>query len=149
MPGNFGGVGQQVVDNLFELGKATSKSVVKAGTDIATDAVEVALGAPSTVAAKVGDKKHEQGQSDAAKQQQLAQKRQAEKRRFEEVKGELAQFIERKKQLDAQIAQERQQEERQKDQVEMHEKQKRESFVQKMLKRVGAGSHGETAKMKE
>lgn len=148
MPGNFGGIGQQVVDNIFELGQSAAKGVAKASVDIAKDTIENVVGAPSSVAAQQGDKSTEKGQSQAT-QQQAALKKQAEKRQYEAVKNEMATYIQRKKQQDEQIAREKEQETQQKKQQETYEKQKKENFVQSLLKKIGGGSHGETAKQKE
>ena len=81
--------------------------------------------------------------------QEKAVKEQKDKQRYNQVLGELEQYRQRKQQLDAQIALENNQKEQEKAQKEAGEKQKKESFVQSLLKKVGAGAHGETAKQKE
>ena len=65
------------------------------------------------------------------------------------MKAELDQYRQRKMQQDQQIAREKNQQEQEKAQKDAGEKQKKESFVQSLLKKVGAGAHGETAKQKE
>lgn len=135
-----------MADNLFELGQSTVKSAVKAGADIIGDSIEQITTAPGSVGVKQqnGDKKPE-----ASKAQAEAEKKQKERRQYERVKQEMDTYIQRKQQLDAQIAREKQEQEQQKKQQEGFEKQKKANFVQKLLQKVGAGSHGETAKQKE
>ncbi len=146
MPAPLGGIGQQVVDNLFELGKSSVQSAVKAGGDIVGETIEQITGAPSGVGAPPADKVQEPQNQIT---QEKAVKEQKDKQRYNQVLGELEQYRQRKQQLDAQIALENNQKEQEKAQKEAGEKQKKESFVQSLLKKVGAGAHGETAKQKE
>lgn len=149
MAGNFGGVGQQVVDNIFELGQSAVKGVAKASVDIVKDTIETVTTAPSSVAAQQsGDRRAETGQSSATSQQ-AAQKKQEEKRQYDLVKNEIATFVQRKKQQDEQIAREREQESQEKKQKESFEKRKKDSFVQQLMNKIGGASHGETSKQKE
>ncbi|SRR5258706_12057675 len=144
MPGS-GGIGQRVADNLFELGQSTVKSAVKAGTDIAGESIEQITTAPGAVGAKqVDDKKPEVNPSQAE-----AERKQKDNRQYQLVKQEMATYIQRKRDQDAQIAREMAQRESEKKQQQVFEKKKKENFVQNLLKKVGAGSHGETAKQKE
>jgi hypothetical protein len=147
MSGNFGGVGQQVVDNVFELGQSVTSGVAKAGVDIAKDTIETMAGAPTGAMQQQADKSVESGQS--AAKQQAAQKKQEEKKQYEYVKNEMSTFIERKRQQDIQIAREKEQESKQKENNEVVEKRKKQSFVQQLLGKVAMGSHGETSKQKE
>lgn len=147
MPAPLGGIGQQVADNLFELGKSTVQSAAKVGGDIVKGSIEQLTGAPSGVGAPQANKPKDQAEVDHERQKEIA--RQKDKERYQQVVAELEQYRQRRKQLDAQIAQEKNQEAQQKQQKETVEKQEKESFVQKMLKKVGAGAHGETAKQKE
>jgi len=149
MPGNLGGVGQQVVDNIFELGQSAVKGVVKASVNIAKDTIETVTTAPSSVAAQQSeDKRPETGQSSAASQE-AAQKRQEAKRQYDLVKNEIATYVQRKKQQDEQIAREREQESQEKKQKDLFEKRKKDSFVQQLMNKIGGASHGETSKQKE
>lgn len=147
MPAPLGGIGQQVADNLFELGKSTAKAVVQVSGDVVKGSIEQITGAPSGVGAPPADKPKDQSQIDRDRQKEIS--KQADRRRYEQVKAELDQYRQRKEQQDRQIAQEKNQEEQEKGQKEAEEKGKKESFVQRMLKKVGAGAHGETAKQKE
>lgn len=147
MPAPLGGIGQQVADNLFELGKSTVQSAGKAGSDIVKGTFEQISGAPSGVGVTTKDKVN--NPNETLPEQNDLIKKQKENQRYQQVKAELEQYQQRRKQLDAQIAREKNQEAQQKQQKDEVEKQEKESFVQKMLRRVGAGSHGETAKQKE
>ncbi len=101
----MGGIGQQVVGDLFELGKGAVKGTVKAATDITTDSIEQLLSAPAgLIKSDMGDNKIKQQENT---EQKMALKRREEKKQFNEVKQELAEYIERKKQQEAQIARER------------------------------------------
>lgn len=147
MPAPLGGIGQQVADNLFELGKSTAKAAAQVSGDVVKGSIEQITGAPSGVWTPPTDKPKDQAQMDRDRQREIA--KQADKRRYEQVKAELEQYKQRKEQQDRQIAQEKNQEEQEKGQKEAVEKREKESFVQRMLKKVGAGAHGETAKQKE
>jgi len=136
-----------VADNLFELGKSSVQSVAKAGGDIVGDTIEQLTGAPSGVGAPQTDKPKDPEQQ--RRDQEAAAAKQKDKQRYNQVLGELEQYRQRKQQLDAQIAKENNQKEQERAQKEAGEKQKKESFVQSLLKKVGAGAHGETAKQKE
>lgn len=142
MPNVLGGVGQKVADNLFELGKGVVTGTAKAATDIASETIEQVTSAPSSVTSKVADK------STGETTENKENKKILEKQRFEQVKGELAQFIERKKQLDQRIADEKATERNEREN-KIIEKRKKDSFTQAMLKKLGAGSHGEMERQKE
>jgi hypothetical protein len=147
MPAPLGGIGQQVADNLFELGQSTVKAAANAGSDIVKNSFEQITGAPSGVGAPQADKPKDQGQIDRDRQKEMD--KQEDKRRYNQVLQELDQFRQRKKQQDSQIAQERNQQDQEKQQKDAVEKQEKDSFVKRMLQKVGAGAHGETAKQKE
>ena len=117
----------------MELGKSVAKGVGEA--------------AVSFVKPDQG-KQIEQGKSDD-KNQQAAIKKQAANKQFQEVKNQLAEYIQRKKEQDSQIAKETQQEEQQKVQKKEVEKQEKESFLQKLMKNLARSSHGETDRQKE
>ncbi len=143
----LGGIGQQVVGDLFELGKGVVKGTAKAATDIATDSIEQILSAPAgLIQSDLGEKKQ---QKDPATEQKQAMKKQSEKRQFNEVKSRLQEYIEHKKQVDAQVNREKMEEKQQSDQKKQVEKQKKESFLQQMMARLARGSHGETDRQKE
>ncbi len=143
----LGGVGQQVAGDIFELGKSVVKGTAKALGDTVTETIEQVMSAPTGVTGL--DKKEKKPGQDREKAEKEAKKRQEEKRQFQEVKGELAEYIQRKKQLDAQIAQEKAQEEQETKQKKSYEKQKKESFLQQLMRRIGGSSHGETDRQKE
>ena len=147
MPAPLGGIGQQVADNLFELGKSMVQSAGKAGSDIVKGTFEQISGAPSGVGATTSDKAN--NPTEAPPEQSELLKKQKENQRYQQVRTELEQYRQRKQQLDNQIARERSQQEQESKQKQAVEKQEKESFVQKMLRKVGAGAHGETVKQKE
>lgn len=147
MPAPLSGIGQQVADNLFELGKSTVKSVAKSGSDLAQTTIEQIMGAPSGVGAQQADKPKEPSTMD--RERKAAESKQKDVQQYNRVKAELEQYKQRKQQQDQQIAQERAQEDRVKQQKGYEEKQKKESFIQKLLRKTGAGSHGETDRQKE
>ncbi len=147
MPAPLGGIGQQVADNLFELGKSSMKSVVKAGSDLAQTSIEQIMGAPSGVGAPAQDKPKEQIK--AEEERKKAESKQKDAQQYNRVKSELEQYRQRKQQLDQQIENEKAQENRIKEQKEGQEKQKKESFIQKLLHKAAGGSHGETDRQKE
>lgn len=143
----MGGIGQQVADNLFELGKSTVKSATDAGKQIAETTIEQITGAPSGTGAPPTDKTPEKSQ--AQKEQEAAVKKQKEAQRYNQVKAELEQYRQRKQQLDQQIAAEKAQQEKQQQQKQAVEKREKESFVQGLMKRVSGAAHGETDRQKE
>lgn len=147
MPAPLGGIGQQVADNLFELGKSTAQSTVKTAGDLVGGIFEQLSSSSSGVSANQGDTQKNPDQIEKDRQEALA--KQKDKQQYDRVLSELEQYRERRKQLDAQIAQEKQQEEQQRVQKEAQEKQEKQNFVQMLLSRVGAGSHGETDRQKE
>ena len=145
----LGGIGQQVAGDLFELGKSAVKSTAKVVTDTVGDSIEQILSAPTGLTSKEANKSAApQRQEDTKEYKEVAKKRE-EKQRYQSVKSELDEYVQRKKQQDAQIAQEKAQEEQQKKQEKSYEKQKKESFLQGLMKRLAGGSHGETDRQKE
>lgn len=147
MPAPLGGIGQQVADNLFELGQSTAKAAGNAVGKVAEGTIEQLTGAPSGVGSPQTDKPKDQGEVDRERQKQIAKQKNSQ--RYNEVKEELDRYRQRKQQQDQQIAREKNQENQEKQQKEAVEKREKESFVQRMLRKVGAGAHGETAKQKE
>lgn len=143
----MGGIGQQVAGDLFELGKSVAKNTVKAVADISSDTMEQILKSPSGLlpldTKEVGV---EQGMS---QNQREIQKKNEEKRRLNEVKSQLNEYIERRKVMDEQIAKEKAQEKQQTDHKKAVEKQEKETFLQKLMSRLAQGSHGETDRQKE
>jgi len=147
MPAPLGGVGQQVADNLYELGKSTVQSAAKAGGDLVGSTIEQLTSAPSGVSAQQADKAEDTDR--VRKEQEAVVRKQKEKQQYDRVLADLEQFRQRKQQLDAQIAEEKSRQEQQKAQGEAVKKREKESFVQSLLRKVGAGSHGETDRQKE
>jgi hypothetical protein len=150
MPAPLGGIGQQVADNLFELGKSTVQSAVKVGGDVVKDSIEQITGAPGRQSSQPAERPTTQPDSvTGGVDREKEATRAAAKRRYEQVKAELEQYRQRRAQQDKQIALENNQQEQENQQKKVAEKQEKESFVQKMLRKVGAGAHGETVKQKE
>ncbi len=143
----MGGIGQQVADNLFELGKSTVQSAAKAGSDIVKGTFEQLSGSPGDAGVPQSEQKHNPDEAPREHTEML--NKQKEKQRYNQVLSELDMYRQRKQQLDNQIARERNQLEQEKQQKEAKAAQEKESFVQKLLRKVGAGSHGETDRQKE
>jgi hypothetical protein len=137
------GIVKNVADNLFEIGKSAVKGTAGAVADIASESIEQVVSAPTQVAPT-----KDNGYSEYIKNKQIEEKKTAEARRLSQVKGELASYTERKKQLDQKIAQEKAMEKREKEKG-IFEKKKKDSFTQNLLKKLSAGSHGETDRQKE
>lgn len=145
----MGGIGQQVADNLFELGKSTAQAVVKTGGDLASGTVEQLVGSPSGVGApQQGDRPKDQGQMN--KEREVEERKRRDNQRYQQVMAELEQFRQFQARVNRQKEEEKlQQEAQQKRQKEAYVKQEKESFVQRMLHKVAGGSHGETDRQKE
>ena len=149
MPGMMGGIPGQIAGDFKGIATEAVKQAVQATKDIAKGAtIEQISVAPSQASAQAASKGVEQGTGGNDPQAQ-AKKKEAERKRFEEVRSELSQYIERKRQLDAKIAQEKQQEEQKKAQNEAKDKKKRESWTAQLLKRISGQSHGESMKSKD
>ena len=144
----IGGMPGQILGDLRGVVEEAAKQTVKAGSDIAIGTVETVAGAPPSTSGQSGGDQFEQVSASSDPQAQ-AKKKAEEKRRFEEVKSELARYIERRRQLDAKIAQEKAQQTQVDQQKEAQEKQEKESFTAGLLKRVGGQSHGEVMKSKD
>lgn len=142
----MGGIPGQVVGDLSGIGESALKQTVKASADIATKTMEVLTTTPSQAAAKAASEEKAGAKNDPQAQ---AKKKDEDKQRFESVRGELAQYIQRKKQLDQQIARDKAAEQQKVDQKKAAEKQKRESWAAQFFKKIGGASHGETSKQKE
>lgn len=143
---NIGGLPGQVIGDLSGVAESAVSQAVKAGGDIAKGTIEQVTSAPSAVGQQSFDKGEQSGAGSQAGQDA---KRIAEKRRFEEVKGELAQYIERKRQLDQKIARDQMNEQQEKDQRKSVEKKQNESWARRLLGKVGRESHGEAMKGKD
>ncbi|OGD83458.1 hypothetical protein A2572_04950 [Candidatus Collierbacteria bacterium RIFOXYD1_FULL_40_9] len=148
MNGRLGGVGKQIGSDLFELGKSVVKGVGKVAGDTVNDSIEQILSAPVGVTS-TEDKEQKKRQQEQAKQQKDLEKKQIEKRQFQEVRGQLEEYIQHKKQVEAQRAQEQRQQEQEDKQKEGFEKQKKDSFLKQLMKRLAGSSHGETDRQKE
>lgn len=143
MPSVLGQVGNDVADNLFELGKGVVAGTAKAATDIASETIEQVTSAPSQAVAQVADKL---ASGEVAADDE--KKNMADKQRYEQVKSELETYAERKRALDKKIAEDKAAEKNGQDR-KTFEKRKKENFTQALLKKLGAGSHGEMEKQKE
>lgn len=144
----LGGIGQQVAGDIFELGKSAVKGTAKVLGDTLTDSIEQIISAPTGVSG-VEDERVKKQREEREKQVKEAQKKQSEKKQFQEVRGRLEEYIQHKKQIDAQKAQEVMQQEQQSKQKENYEKQKKDSFLKQLMRRLAGGSHGETDRQKE
>jgi hypothetical protein len=132
MPSVLGQVGQNVADNLFEIGQSAVKGTASAVADIASDSIEQVVSAPG---AAVTTQVSENTGAVENKVDINEQRKVAERQRFEEVKGELATYIQRKKELDRKIAEEKAAESRQANQNDFVEKKKRDNWVSKLINR--------------
>lgn len=132
MPGVVSQIGQNVADNLFEIGKSAVKGTVGAVTDIASETIEEVINA-SGQTGTTGGKMPEKAKSTAEEDKE---REAARRRRLEEVRRDLTNFTERKKQLDAKIAEEKEAEKQQKEQKEAVKTQERDSWIKKMINRA-------------
>lgn len=130
MPGVLGQVGQSVADNLFEIGQSAVKGTVGAVADIAHESVEQISLSPVPVGTT--DKEQNKG---VERKRGLGEMKEAEKRRFEQVKDELARYIQRKKILDQKIAEEKMMEKRQETENNEQKKMEQESWVKRIINR--------------
>ncbi len=123
-------IAKSVADNLFELGQGVVKGTANAAADIASETIEQVVNTPgSAVPAK------DKGQTQDQIARQREERKALERRQFSEVKGELEQYMQRKRQLDQKIAQEKAEEKQQERQEGAVKKQKRESWVSKLINR--------------
>lgn len=127
MPGIVGQIGQNVADNLFEIGQSAVKGTAGAMADIASESIEQISLTPSQV------DQNKNNQQEQEKKQITAEKQKAAQQRYEEVKAELARYIERKKKQEAQIAEEMQMKEQQN---KVAEEKQHDSWVSKMINRA-------------
>lgn len=129
MPSVLGQVGQNVADNLFEIGQSAVKGTVGAVADIARESIEQVTTTAGQGQATSSSKPTSEGDrvNDPRKL--------AEKQRIEEVKSELATYIRRKKELDQKIAEEKSMEDQEVEQKKQVEKQKKDSWVSKIINR--------------
>lgn len=144
----LGGIGQQVAADIFEIGKSAAKGTAKVLGDTLSDSIEQIISAPTGVTG-IEDERVRKQKEERDKQVKEAQKKQSEKKQFQEVRGQLEEYIQHKKQLEAQIAQEKAQQEHDNKQKQVYDKQKKESFLKQLMRRLAGGSHGETDRQKE
>jgi len=131
MPGVLGQVGQSVADNLFEIGKSAVKGTAGAVADIASESIEqITMGASTQATNQLVDKAG--GNSSVAFNEQ---RKAAERQRFDEVRAELATFIQRKQELDRKIAEENKLQSQQEKQEKYIEKKKKDSWVNILINR--------------
>lgn len=148
MNGGLSGIGKQVGSDLFEIGKSAVKGTAKVLGDTLTDSIEQIISAPGSVAGGE-DKELKKKREEQERQQKEIEKKQKEKRQFQEVKSQLEEFVQRKKQQDAQIAEERAREEQLKKQEKAGERQEKEGFLKQLMKRLAGQAHGESDRQKE
>lgn len=148
MNGGLGGVGKQVGSDLFELGKSVVKNAGKVAGDTISDSIEQIMSAPVGVGSVLSKNEKKAGEERGANQKEV-EKKQKEKRQFQEVRGQLSEYIQRKKQQDEQIAREKAEKEQEDKQKKAYDKQKKDSFVKQLMKRIAGQSHGESDRQKE
>ncbi len=144
----LGGIGQQVAGDIFEVGKSAVKGTAKVLGDTVADSIEQIITAPTGVV-KAADEKIRKQNEEKESQVKEVQKKQAERRQFQEIKNRLEEYIQHKKQTEAQQEQERAQQEHEDNQKKVYEKQKKDSFLKQLMKRLAGSSHGETDRQKE
>jgi len=133
MPSVLNQVGQNIADNLFEIGQSTVKGTVGAITDIAKDSIEqIASGSSNQNTDKNSDEKAQKDQTTISSTEQ---RKLAEKRRFEEVRGELARYVQYKKEQERKIAEEKNAESNKSKQENIFQKEKHDSWVSKIINR--------------
>lgn len=129
MPGVLGQVGQSVADNLFEIGQSAVKGTVGVVADIAHESIEQISSSPvpavPTTEQNTGVERNRVGR----------EMKEAEKRRFEQVKDELSRYIQRKRVLDQKIAEEKMMENRQETEKNEQKKMEQESWVKRIINR--------------
>lgn len=130
MPGILGQVGQSVADNLFEIGQSAVKGTVGAVADIAHGSVEQI--SSSSVPVVTADKEENKS---VERKGGFGEMKEAEKRRFEQVKDELSRYIQRKRILDQKIAEEKMMEKRQETEKNEQKKMEQESWVKRIINR--------------
>ena len=131
MPSVLGQVGQNVANNLFEIGQSAVKGTAGVVADVASGSIEQIVSSPG----QVTDQRTVDSKPATSDDQSATEKRrQAEKHRFEEVKTELARFIRWKQEQDQKIAEENAVQSQEADQKEIVKK-KRESWVNKIINR--------------
>ncbi len=131
MPGVLGQVGQSVADNLFEIGQSAVKGTVGAVADIAHESIEQISSSPSSVVPTT-DKEQNKG---VERNRVWREMKEAEKRRFEQVKDELSRYIQRKRVLDQKIAEEKMMEKQQETEKVEQKKMEQESWVKRIINR--------------
>lgn len=128
MPGVLGQVGQNVADSLFEVGKSAVKGTVGAVTDIAHETIDQVSSVSSQAVS-------ENVQAETGESKNKENKRALEYRRFQEVQAELAQYIQRRKELDLKISEEQAAQTRERNKEEVVKEKKRESWIKNMINR--------------
>lgn len=131
-------VGQNVADNLFEIGQSAVVGTAKALSDIGGETIEQVVSVSTSNNSDIDNKERPLQNSN------VEEKKKADMARFQEVKTEIEQYIQRKRALDQKIAEETQAE---KQQSGLIEKKKKDSWVNKMINRAQTGT--EKGKMSE
>jgi hypothetical protein len=135
MPGVLGQVGQNVADNLFEIGKSAVKGTVGAAADIATGSVEQITGSPKQSVTPTAD-----ANTDGEDRRTSVNRKAEDNKRFQEVRTELARYTQRKKELDRKIAEEKMAESQQEKHEDFVEKKKRDNWVNRIINRSQTGT---------
>ena len=124
----LGQIGQGVADSLVEIGQSTVKGTVGAVADIASESVEQitsSTGAGTQTNSKPVEK-------DVGS---VEQRKERDRRRFEEVRAELSQYVQRKRELDRKIAEEKMAQDQEQKQEHFVEKKKHDSWVNNIINR--------------
>jgi len=126
MPSVLGQIGQNVADNLFEIGKSAIAGTAKVATDIAGETIEQITSAPSVATTQMTDKPT--GESIEIKEKRKERDRQ----RLQAVQSELAQYRAHLEQINRKMAEEKAEESQQK---KVSKERARESWLGKMINR--------------
>ena len=132
MPDVLGQVGQNVADNLFEIGQSAVKGTVGAVVDIAHESIEQISSSRGQAVQATEDKEQNKG---AERNRVGGEMKEMEKRRFEQVKDELSRYIQRKRVLDQKIAEEKMMEKRQENEKSNRKKMEQESWIKRIINR--------------
>ena len=144
MAGAIQQIAQQVAQDSIEILKETAKQVTEIPKDLAASAIESATSSGSNNPQDAQGKQREQGQGQ--KDPVTVRKQQMANKRLQEVKAELAEYLQKKRRDDQQKAQSVAQEEQQEKKEEMMEKKEKDNWLSRMMKGNAGESHGETMK---
>jgi len=137
MPSVLGQVGQNVADNLFEIGQSAVKGTAGAVADVVSGSIEQIAATPGR---ETNQRSDEYKPAESSGQQEKEKKRMADKQRFEEVKAELARYMRWKQEQDSKIAEEKAEQGQQANQKEFIEKKKKDSWIKNIISRSQTGT---------